>query len=294
MARKKKKGTLEELYEIAALLPWWVDCALALIAYVVLHWYATADIAPLTDPAQAGQFISTHFFKGLATAGQYIVPLAFLAGAIASFLGSRKRQGLVRDVANDQSGNALRNMSWSDFELLVGQAFRMRGYAVTETGGGGADGGVDLKLSRDNEVFLVQCKQWRAYKVSVNIVRELFGVMAAEGATGGFVVTSGVFTAEAQSFAKGRNIELIDGTALARMIDRARIAMEIHKTDQDNRASGLAAQLAQVANAPVLAPICPRCGGAMVKRVARQGANAGKGFWGCITYPKCRGVQDAE
>jgi restriction system protein len=292
MARKKNNTILEDLFETAAHLPWWLGVTLALITYAVLHWIATAPAAPITDPAQVGKLFTTQMFKVLALIGQYLLPLAFLAGAIASFLGSRKRQGLVRDVANDQSGDVLRNMSWGDFELLVGQAFRMRGYAVTETGGGGADGGVDLKLSRNNEVFLVQCKQWRAYKISVNIVRELFGVMAAQGATGGFVVTSGVFTDEAVAFVKGRNIELIDGTALARMIEGARIASETHKATQAVRATGLAPEVAQVASPPFSEPTCPRCGSAMVKRVAKQGANAGKAFWGCITYPKCRGVQD--
>ncbi|HNO75927.1 restriction endonuclease [Nitrosomonas mobilis] len=39
------------------------------------------------------------------------------------------------------------------------------------------DNGIDLILKKDGEVFLIQCKQWWAYKVSVNIVRELLGVM---------------------------------------------------------------------------------------------------------------------
>lgn len=34
--------------------------------------------------------------------------------------------------------------------------------------------------------------------------------------------------------------------------------------------------------------VCPRCGAAMVKRVATKGANAGKEFWGCSNFPKCR------
>ena len=38
-------------------------------------------------------------------------------------------------------------------------------------------------------------------------------------------------------------------------------------------------------------PQCPRCGGDMVKRVARKGANAGGEFWGCARFPKCRGVR---
>jgi restriction system protein len=44
-------------------------------------------------------------------------------------------------------------------------------------------------------------------------------------------------------------------------------------------------------SSPQLAePKCPRCAGDMVKRKALKGANAGNSFWGCSTYPNCRGV----
>ena len=39
------------------------------------------------------------------------------------------------------------------------------------------------------------------------------------------------------------------------------------------------------------APGCPKCGSAMVKRKARQGASAGQQFWGCSQYPACRGTR---
>ncbi len=39
-------------------------------------------------------------------------------------------------------------------------------------------------------------------------------------------------------------------------------------------------------------PQCPTCDGPMVKRVARRGASAGKAFWGCAEYPKCRGTRE--
>ena len=35
---------------------------------------------------------------------------------------------------------------------------------------------------------------------------------------------------------------------------------------------------------------CPRCGAPMVKRKAVNGKNAGKCFYGCSAYPKCRGI----
>ncbi len=37
---------------------------------------------------------------------------------------------------------------------------------------------------------------------------------------------------------------------------------------------------------------CPRCGGKLILRTARRGENAGKQFYGCSNYPKCRYIQN--
>lgn len=37
-------------------------------------------------------------------------------------------------------------------------------------------------------------------------------------------------------------------------------------------------------------PNCPHCKKPMVIKVARTGKNAGD-FWGCVAYPKCRGIR---
>jgi len=65
----------------------------------------------------------------------------------------------------------------------------------------------------------VQCKHWRVSRVGVSVVRELLGVITANGAVGGFVVTSGDFTKDAIEFANGRGIELITGDELLNSID---------------------------------------------------------------------------
>jgi hypothetical protein len=46
--------------------------------------------------------------------------------------------------------------------------------------------------------------------------------MATTGAAGGFIVASGTFTRDAQTFAESAGIELIDGPALTRMIEEVR------------------------------------------------------------------------
>lgn len=38
------------------------------------------------------------------------------------------------------------------------------------------------------------------------------------------------------------------------------------------------------------APRCPKCGEPMIKRKAVKGSNAGNEFWGCSSFPKCRGI----
>ena len=119
------------------------------------------------------------------------------------------------------------------------------------------------------------------------VVRELYGVMAALGAAGGFVVTSGRFTAEAEAFASGRNVQLLDGPKLQRMLKQA-------KGDASAPVStGVLAGPAAGAVPPVArsaAPACPKCTQPMVRRTARKGTNAGHDFWGCSDYPRCRGT----
>lgn len=39
---------------------------------------------------------------------------------------------------------------------------------------------------------------------------------------------------------------------------------------------------------------CPKCGGELILRVAKRGDNAGKKFYGCKNYPKCRYIYNIE
>ena len=274
MARRKQ-NLFEDLIEITSKLPWWVGVVIAMVTYVWLHSVATSEVTAVVQPGKLSDIVGQTLYKTLASVGQYLLPIAFLVGAAMSAYGRYKRQALHEQVAASPDKGALNNMSWQQFEALVGEVFRRTGYTVSETGGGGADGGIDLVLKKDGETFLVQCKQWKAYKVGVSTVRELYGVMAAQAATGGFVVTSGVFTDEARAFATGRNIELVDGKELHALI------REMNWVPPAN-AQG-------VTDAKV--PTCPICQSAMVKKTAKRGANFGNAFWGCSQYPTCKGTR---
>jgi restriction system protein len=273
---RRKNSILEELLDIAKVLPWWIDFAIAIIAYFWLHSIAASEDVVVAQLGKIGELVSGQLFKTLAMVGQYLLPFVFLLGAVMSFLGRKKREHLLCETKQRGKQNALLDMSWREFEMLVGEVFRQRGFTVVELGGNGSDGGVDLVLKKGSETHLVQCKQWKAFKVGVEVVRELFGAMAAKGATSGYVVTSGVFTSDAKAFSDGRNIELIDGAKLTQLIQEVKSSNEtVPKTAYE------------VKNAP----ICPKCGSVMVRRSARRGSNAGQAFLGCSQYPACRGTR---
>lgn len=296
----KKTSALEGFIYLASKLPWWVCLALAIASGLYLHSVASTPMPTTVDVRHMDTVLTASAFRGMATFGQFFVPLIFIGGAVASIFKRRKRRHLL-DSVTTPGGNTLLSISWHDFELLVGEALRRRGYAVQETGANGPDGGVDLIARKDGETYLVQCKQWRSVQVGVPVVRELYGAMAAEGAVGGFVVTSGTFTQPARAFASGRNVQLVDGAVLRQWI------AEMKKPGPRPTVEVAAERDEPVVEAPVVkemvpqavpevkaepkAPACPFCKKPMVTKLARTGKNAGGNFWGCADYPKCRGIR---
>ncbi len=172
---RRRSSVAEDIAEITSRMPWWVGVVL---------------VAVMT--------------KGLATGGQYVLPIIFLLGSLVSGL-----------------------------------------------------------------------RRLRAAPL-----RELYGVMAARGAAGGFVVTSGRFTDDARAFSNGRNLTLIEGAQLHQMIHAAKAA-------HTSRAPDVVVEPRE----PAGVPSCPRCGSAMLRREARKGAQAGQLFWGCPKFPECRGTR---
>ena len=285
MARSRRTTALDLFVDLLARYPWWVSLFIGLAAWMVFGALAASPPPKpnLANPMDMSGILIGQAFRVGAMFAQYLIPFACLIGAIASVLGRAKRRKLLVDVRTaTQPGRTIDGLSWQQFELLIGEAFRKQGYSITETGGNGADGGVDLVLRKGGEKYLVQCKHWRALKVGLPVIREFFGAMAAEGADGGFVVTSGQFTGEAQAFAEGRSIKLIDGVALKRWLGLVRSQGASHVTPASTSSSSDVTR--------PLEPSCPVCRSRMVKRAAKRGPNAGNLFYGCVQYPRCRGV----
>lgn len=209
------------MISVASKLPWWICILLAIVSYFMLHMIASRPALTIAGPGHIGDMLTRSYMTTLAVFGQYLLPFVFGVAALSSGINSIRQKKLYENIESRSDVAALNEMGWQDFERLIGEYYRRNGFTVTREGGNGSDGGIDLILHKNKEMYLVQCKQWKAYKVGVQPVREFYGVMASKGADGGYFVTSGIYTDDAQAFVRGLNLELIDGQKLRKMIDAA-------------------------------------------------------------------------
>jgi restriction system protein len=274
----RRRGFFDDLMSIGLKLPWKVGVAAAVVIFVALRVIANDTQAPVNvnGLADMGVIVQHGFIHVFAELLQYIIPAGLLIGMTVRYFKLRQSSALLT-VASANPKAAITSISWRDFEKLVGEVFRQRGFKVTGFGGNGPDGGADLGLIRNGERFLVQCKHWKKRQVGVTVVRELYGVISAQRARGGFIVTGGAFTREAREFAASCRVELIDGSGLQELIGPVLSELS-QRTSQKMTAIR------------AFAPVCPRCGEGMVQREAKHGKFAGQSFWGCQQYPKCSGI----
>lgn len=242
-----------------AMLPWWLNLGLGAGVFALIQYGAAEVETPGSAAAVASPFVAWSLL------------LAFVVAALLSAFQQRARRRLLEQQTDLDSVRAL---PWDDFQHLVGEAYRRLGYHVRETGADDRYGGVDLVLRKHGETTLVECKRWRLRKVRSATLRDLQGVMAAEKARYGLVVTTGEFTSEAKAFADERAIGLVDGPQLLKLLQSVRrspLAPPRPRSAKDRR--------------------CPQCGRAMVLRTATKGPKAGVRFWGCTGFPACKGTR---
>jgi restriction system protein len=247
----------ESIIDLLIKMPWWVSVLVSGLALLFLR-----ALLPLVD---FGNMTINSFAKGISGVAPFIAIVLLIPAPMAAFNGWRKR----RILDNQKGIDSIRALSWREFEELVGEAYRRQDYRVIENTTVGPDEGIDLVLKKDGRLALVQCKHWKSAKVGVNIIRELLGVMSAEQASNGIVITSGVFTQEAKNFAADKPLDLIEGKQLVQLIDNVR-------------------KQGTTMRKPFPADVCPKCGGELILRTTKIGQSAGQKFRGCSNFPKCR------
>jgi restriction system protein len=306
MARRRGGKDAHPLIVLFGLLPWWAGPPVALAVY--LGSKLTGALLASSESALTRMFAPA--FTHLAGLFALFVLVLWIMSLGVRLAGSRSQAqpprsakpggvvprgafgnllAAVVGAGNERQTDAaseLRLPDWQRLELAMGEAFHRKGYQVEQRGGGKPDGGIDLVAREGGETVLVQCKHWNAWKVGVRQVREMYGVLMAEGATSAIIATTGKFTREASDFAAGKPIELWDGKAVDEFLGES-VESAVSAVGSPPAAAQPSGRSASPPGTP---PACPRCGAPMVARVARRGPQSGREFYGCTRYPSCRGI----
>lgn len=267
--------TVERSRVVLAYLPKLIYVVLALVSYLVVH-QVVGKLGTYGD--------SLKIPATIAYWAQYVLPCCFLLAAL--FTGRSKPVKVEQKVANVVEArprrsvehtnyqdsvikiDPFRKMSRQEFDQLMLEFFEKNGFTIIDIPSTLGDG-VDCMMRKGEKTYITQYRYWREQRIDLSIIRQQHTIMQVAKAHGVYVVTTGEFSYKALKFAEDKQISLIDGLKLRRMVNNS----SSHHTVPETESS----------------PSCPECGAEMFIKTGSAGGGIGKRFWGCSKYPKCNG-----
>ena len=198
------------LFERLVKLPWWLGLVIAAVAYTIFT---------LSLPRHLSDNAALLGVRSAAALLSWLIAVVF---TVIALFGLARGRLATRAEAPRRDAAWVRALDWERFNELIGNYWRGRGFELVEFPGDSADDDLLLVVSRSRQRSLVRYRHWRALNVGADSVRDLFGAMKARDASRALLITSGQFSAEALEFAHDKPIELIDGVALAEMVEEGR------------------------------------------------------------------------
>ncbi len=201
---------------------------------------------------------------------------AIVGSPLIIFLIYKKRK-TMKFFNSRNSLEKIKALTPDQFESFVCDMFEKLGYTVEKVGGPN-DGGIDVIAQKNGIKHYIQCKKFVTQQVSVGAMRDFYGAVADKLSDAkAFFITTNVFTLEAEKFAEGKPIELIDGRRLMEYVKLSGIEV----SDSDRPVFG-----------SIVPEKCPWCGAQLVLRTAKKGSSAGHNFYGCSNFPKCKYIKN--
>lgn len=158
----------------------------------------------------------------LALLPQQFRVVGALAGAPFAIIGSI---ALWRQMRLPSAGRseaiqaAVATMNWPEFSRLLEEGFTRQGYKVER-----ATGVADFALLREGGTTLVAARRWKAARPGEDALRALHEAAQERGAGKCLYVTLGELSANAMAYAKRNNVQLMQGAALAFLLQHTKIS----------------------------------------------------------------------
>ncbi len=125
MKRRSRTSPAEDFVAIASKLPWWAAMALAVISYLTLHAYVSQPTTVAAAlPGQMSSYMMPAILKGLATAGQFILPILFCVAALLSWVQHRKQAASFSADQHQTNASIAPNCPLCSSQMVIRDAKR--------------------------------------------------------------------------------------------------------------------------------------------------------------------------
>ena len=323
----KRQGALEDIVDIAANLPWWVGVLLAVVSYVVLHSIAGADFAAPKSVQEMGGFAAQQIIRTVAMFAQYVMPIAFLAGAGLSVARGWKQSASsmvasgtgrkARGYGSSRSPNPQTPVP-TDFKASVPEDDLYRVWKDA-TSVGRESLLVDTKTW---SIDLLNLLEWKRFELLCAGYFEVLGFKARTaraGADGG--VDMHLFSEDSatpniivqckawKTYKVGIKPmrELLGVMTAEKVAEGIFVTTGTYTAEARNFADGKSISL--IDGADLLGKLLalgdeqqsrllhlatggdfttPTCPSCGIKMTTRKAKSDGEPFWGCVNYPRCR------
>jgi restriction system protein len=256
--------------EVSASPPWRICTVRTVVLYVALAFGVPAFGANAPHLRAA--------WPMLKTAMPWAAGALLVLGPLAYMRRVRRRPRLLEH----SSIESIRRLSRCELERVLGESFRLQGYAVEERDTNESGDGVCVVLRKPGQKIVVRCIHRIGMAIGVEAMSELHEIMSSEAATGGLIVTSDEVTSDAKAWVADKPIGLIEGRALLELVNRGR-ARTASAEITLRREPHLGPPLAELLD-------CPLCGAPMVRREGEQQSHVAAAFFGC-SVPRCPGTR---
>ncbi len=188
----KLKMAPNSLFAVLLRSPWWISIGIALL-------FVALSFALLPERYRVVGAMGGAPFLGI--------------GVIALWQQAR----LPSARRSEEILRAASAMGWPQFAALLEEGFSKQGYRVERM-----QGVADFALRREGRTTLVSARRWKAARPGEESLRTLREAAQSSGASDCLYVTLGELSANAQSYAKRHEVQLVQGAALAHLLKDAK------------------------------------------------------------------------
>lgn len=236
-----------------------------------------SGLSMLTTFVAVSLLVKYHNHWKLVLTGIILFMIAILLVAFLLIYHKRKKN-IEKALQTDKYDL----MSGEEFEHFCADVLRGNGFGGVEVTQVSGDHGVDVIASKDGKKYAIQCKRY-SKSVGNKAVQEVYSGKDIYKADIAVVMTNSEFTKQAMEDAKKLGVELWDRDKIYEL-QMAGLVQIKEKFSEEKILKDSVEDKRDL--------ICPKCGGTLVLRTAKKGANAGSQFYGCSNFPNCKFIKD--